>query len=116
MTRLDSKKAKRVRRHIRVRAKVKGTAGRPRLCIFRSSKHISFQLIDDNLGKTIIGFSDKDIKKGTKMERAGKLGELASKKVMEKGIKKIVFDRGGFRYHGRVQAFAEALRKGGLTL
>ena len=100
-------------RHRRIRAKISGTKERPRLSIYRSGKHIEAQLIDDESQKTIIGL--KDIKaKGTKMERASNLGETLAKEIINKGYKKIVFDRGGYQYHGRIKAFAESLRKGGL--
>lgn len=104
----------RIRRHKRIRAKIKGTENRPRLSISRSSKHIEAQLIDDTSQKTILGMKDYRIKKGTKTNRASELGALAAKQIMAKGYKKIVFDRGGYKYHGRIKALAEALRKGGV--
>ena len=105
---------KRIVRHRRVRAKIKGTSKLPRLSVFRSSKYIYLQVIDDAAGKTLFGISDRSIEKGTKFEKAYKLGKAAAGKILEKNIKKIVFDRGGFRYHGRVKALADGLREGGL--
>ncbi|HPZ74733.1 MAG TPA: 50S ribosomal protein L18 [Candidatus Pacearchaeota archaeon] len=108
-------KKKRDRRHKRVRAKIKGTNMRPRLSVFRSNTHISCQLINDNEGKTIINADDKEIKeKGKKTDIAFEVGKLIAKKGKEKGIEKVVFDRGYYRYHGRVKALAEGARKGGL--
>jgi len=112
------KQEKRIRRHKRVRAKVFGTAQVPRLCVFRSNKHIYAQLIDDEKGKTLVAASDLEIKykkkKITKNEKALEVGKLIAKKAMEKKIKKVVFDRGGYKYHGRVKALAEGAREGGL--
>lgn len=105
-----------VRRHARIRATVQGTAERPRLSVFRSNKHFQAQLIDDDKGVTMLAVSDlKMKKKGTKQEHATFLGEELAKKAKEKGIVKVVFDRGGFRYHGRLHAFADAARRGGLA-
>src|SRR3989344_4266801 len=104
------------RRHARIRASVKGTHERPRLSVFRSSKHIQAQIIDDEKGITLVSVSDLKIKKkGIKQERAVYIGEELAKKALEKGIKKVVFDRGGFRYQGRIRALADAVRKGGLS-
>ena len=107
-------KSNRIRRHNRIRAKIKGTSDRPRLSVFRSLKHIEAQLIDDRAQKTILGMKDLKIKKGTKTDHASGLGEAIAKEILAKGYKKIVFDRGGYQYHGRIKALAEALRKGGL--
>lgn len=105
-------------RHRRVRAKIKGTAGTPRVSVFRSNKHIFVQLIDDAAGKTIasnvVEAAPKTKMKGSKTELAGRIGEALAKKAKEAGISNVVFDRGGFKYHGRVKALAEGLRKGGL--
>lgn len=99
----------------RVRAKIKGTAKRPRLSVFRSLKHISVQLIDDEGAKTILSVSDKEVTgKHKKTELAQLVGELVAKKAKAKKIEKIVFDRGSNSYHGRVKAVAEGARKGGL--
>jgi len=118
-----SKQQKRNRRHKKVRAKIKGTAKTPRLCIFRSNKHIYAQLIDDEKGKTLASVSDEEIGKlaqKAKPIEAGKLliahqaGKLLAEKAIKAGIKEIVFDRGGYKYHGRVKALAEGAREGGL--
>ena len=95
----------RIRRHARIRAKVKGTAERPRLCVYKSNRYMEAQLIDDTKGNTLIA---------GKMDDAGKLGEDIAKRAKAAGIAKVVFDRGGFRYAGRVAALADAARKGGL--
>lgn len=105
---------KRKKRHKRVRAKIKGTAKVPRLCVFRSHKHIYGQLIDDEKGKTILSVSDKEVKAKNKIETAKEVGKTLAQKAVEKKIKKIVFDRGGYKYHGRVKALAEGAREGGL--
>lgn len=109
------KQQKRYRRHKRVRAKIKGTAKAPRLCIFRSAKHIYLQLIDDEKGKTILSSNDSELKneKG-KVDSARQLGKLLAEKALKKNIKKVVFDRGGYKYHGRVKAAADGAREGGL--
>ena len=101
------KQEKRYRRHKRVRAKVFGTAKVPRLCVFRSLKHIYVQLIDDEKGKTLAAAKGK-------LSDACKVGKLIGQKALEKKIKKVVFDRGGYKYHGRVKALAEGAREGGL--
>ncbi len=111
---IKNPKAQLIRRHARVRAKVRGVVSRPRLSVSRSTKHIQAQLIDDEKGVTIFGVSDIKVKKGTKQERAAHVGAEVAKKALEKGIKKIVFDRGGRRYHGRVKALADAAREAGL--
>lgn len=109
------KKTRRNIRHRRVRAKIRGTASVPRLCVFRSNRHTYCQLIDDDKNKTIIIASDIEIKsKGKKSEIAGKVGELLAKKSQEKKIEKVVFDRAGYKYHGRIKALADGARKGGL--
>ena len=115
---MQLKQAKLYRRHRRVRAKVKGTKECPRFSVFRSNQHISVQLIDDNKRQTLVGFDDLKIKnkKGlTKMQLAKEVGRLIAKKALEKKIKKVVFDRGGYKYHGRVKAMAEGAREGGLS-
>lgn len=103
-----------MRRHNRIRAKVKGTPERPRLSVFRSARHITAQLIDDTRGITIAAASDADVKKGTKLERATATGKALAAKAKEKGVTKAVFDRGGFLYTGRVRALADAARGAGL--
>lgn len=111
-------KSPRARRHDRVRARVSGTAARPRLVVFRSLKHIYAQLIDDTTGKTLVAASDYKIKtdqtRGGKTALAFGVGEALAKSAQKKGIKVVVFDRGGYRYHGRVKALADGARAGGL--
>ena len=110
----------RYRRHRRVRKKVDGTSSRPRLCVFRSLSHIYAQVIDDTQGRTLVSAStlDAEIKNDTtgksKTDRAGMVGQLLAKRAKEKKISQVAFDRGGFKYHGRVKALADAARKGGL--
>jgi large subunit ribosomal protein L18 len=108
------KKVKRIQRHKKVRKNVYGTDQRPRLAIFKSGQHIYAQIINDDVQKTLVSESDLKIKDGTKKDRAKKVGTELAKKAIKKNIKAIVFDRGGFRYHGRVAALAEGLREGGL--
>lgn len=109
-------KTRRIRRHNRVRSRVGGSLHRPRLSVFRSNKYLYAQLIDDDAGRTVLGMSDRGIskKKMKKTERAHALGEAFAKKAQEANMREVVFDRGGFRYHGRAKAFAEGARKGGL--
>lgn len=106
---------KKLRRKLRTRKKIKNLE-RPRLHVFRSNKHIHAQVIDDASGKTIVGFSDLKLKdtKGTKTEIAGKVGEEIAKLAVKKGVKEVVFDRGAYKYHGRVKALAEKAREAGL--
>jgi large subunit ribosomal protein L18 len=107
----------RLKRHSRVRSKISGTAECPRLNVFRSNKNIYAQLIDDVAGVTLASassFDNKDISGETKVNQATVVGETIAKSAVEKGIKKVVFDRGGYLYHGRVQALAEAARENGL--
>ncbi|MFT4037788.1 MAG: 50S ribosomal protein L18, partial [Thermomicrobiales bacterium] len=113
---------KRQRRHVRVRAKVSGTQARPRLNVFRSSAHIYAQVIDDNQGHTLLAASDLDAEvreragaEATKSERARVVGEVIGERAKAAGIDAIVFDRGGYLYHGRVKAVAEGARAAGLT-
>jgi large subunit ribosomal protein L18 len=114
-------RAARLRRHVRVRTALAGTPERPRLAIFRSLNHIYAQVIDDAKGHTLLAASDQDkevrgsLKGKKKSEVATAVGEALAKKAKDAGITSVVFDRGGFRYHGRVKALAEAARKGGLT-
>jgi len=110
-----AKNLKRFRRQVRIRAKVSGTASRPRLSIFRSNTNIYAQLIDDNAGVTLGAASDLKLKKeGTKTDMSKKVGEAIAKIAAEKWIKEVVFDRGWFAYHGRVKALADAAREAGL--
>ncbi len=110
----------RERRHRRVRQKVRGSVERPRLAVFRSSKHIYAQIVIDGSGKTLVGISSLDAEIAGKAIAGGKtgvakaVGELLARRAMERGIKKVVFDRGGFIYHGRVAALAEGARSGGM--
>jgi large subunit ribosomal protein L18 len=114
-------RAARARRHLRVRERLAGTPERPRLAVFRSLNHIYAQIIDDSAGHTLVAASDveTDVKSARdgkkKSEVAGLVGEVLARKAKEKGIASVVFDRAGFKYHGRVKAFAEAARKAGLT-
>ena len=121
MKKTHTPRAARRRRHVRVRERLSGTPDKPRLAVFRSLNHIYAQIIDDTAGHTLAFATDleadvkskRDGKK--KLELAGLVGEVLAKKAKEKGIATVVFDRGGFKYHGRVKAFADAARKGGLT-
>lgn len=103
-----------MRRHNRIRAKVSGTGEVPRLAVFRSTKHINVQLIDDTKGVTLVAAGDMTITKGTKLEHAVLVGKDIASKAKAKNITKVVFDRGGFLYAGRVKALADAAREGGL--
>ncbi|GKI16175.1 50S ribosomal protein L18 [Allofournierella sp.] len=119
MVNKPDKNEARLRRHRRVRGKISGTAERPRLDVFRSSKHIYAQIIDDVAGVTLVSASsmEKGFEGfGGNIEAAGKVGKMIAEKALEKGIKTVVFDRGGFVYHGRVKALAEGAREGGLEL
>jgi large subunit ribosomal protein L18 len=111
---MDDKKLKRLRRHRRVRAKMKGTAKIPRFCVFRSNKYIYGQLINDEKGKTLFSANDKGLKAKNKIEAAKEVGKLIAQKAVEQKITKAVFDRGGYKYHGRVKSLAEGAREGGL--
>ena len=107
-------------RHLRVRAKVKGTTSSPRLCVFRSLNHIYAQVINDSRGHTLASAStlDPEIKSAvdgkTKVTKSELVGSLVAKRALSQGIKQVAFDRGGFKYHGRVKALAEAARREGL--
>lgn len=120
MSRTKPKTRARIRRHFRVRKKVRGTTSRPRLAVFRSNKHISVQLIDDEQGRTLASAStvEPDIRGGptSTVEAAGRVGSLIAERAKAVGVTRVVFDRGGYRYHGRVAAVAEAAREGGLEL
>lgn len=116
ITKGDKNKARK-KRHLRVRKHITGTAERPRLNVFRSSKHMYAQLIDDVAGKTIVSASTLDVEgigNGGSIESAAKVGELVAKRAIEKGATKVVFDRGGYLYHGRIKALADAAREAGL--
>lgn len=115
---MSDKRNKRIRRHKRVRARIKGTSQRPRLSVFRSNRHVLVQLIDDVKGHTLISASDREITKirAKKTELARRTGELAAEKARQKEIVSAVFDRGGYGYHGQVKAVAEGAGKGGLRI
>jgi large subunit ribosomal protein L18 len=114
------KRESRIRRHRRVRKKVQGTAERPRLAVFRSNKHITAQVIDDRAGRTLAAASttEADLKAGAtgNKEAAAKVGQLVAERAKAAGVTKVVFDRGGNLYHGRVAAVADAAREAGLEL
>jgi large subunit ribosomal protein L18 len=106
----------RLRRRRRVRAKVRGTAERPRLAVFRSNRGIGAQLIDDVAGHTLaaVNWTESDLKSLGRLEQAGKAGELLAERAKSAGVETVVFDRAGYRYHGRVKALADGAREGGL--
>ena len=110
--------ARRLKRRRRVRAKVRGTAERPRISVFRSNRGISAQLIDDDQGRTLaaVNWTEAELRSLGRMEQAAKAGELIAQRAKDAGIEAAVFDRGGYRYHGRVKAFAEGVREGGLAV
>jgi large subunit ribosomal protein L18 len=111
-----TKPQKRLRRRRRVRAKVRGTAERPRLSVYRSNRGVFAQLIDDDAGRTIAGVSwtEDELRKLDSMEQAKRVGQLLAERGKAAGIETCVFDRGGYRFHGRVAAIAEGAREGGL--
>ena len=117
---LSLKERKRIYRHQRIRKTLEGTPHRPRLCVHRSLKHMYAQIIDDTQGKVLFSLSTLDkhlrpqLKQGGDIQAASLLGEAFASQTASRGIKKVSFDRGGYLYHGRVKAFAEAARKGGL--
>jgi len=111
-------KDQRKKRHLRVRGKVRGVAERPRLSVFRSNRHIYGQVIDDEERNTLVAASSHDLQEtataGDKKEVARQVGQLLAKRCLKQGIRSVTFDRGGYRYHGRVKALAEGAREGGL--
>jgi large subunit ribosomal protein L18 len=109
-----TREQQRYRRHLRVRKKVTGTAERPRLVIFRSLKHISAQLVDDVARRTIATVTSTTLETGKKTEKSTEVGKLIAAKAKDAGITKVVFDRAGYKYHGRVKAVADGAREGGL--
>jgi large subunit ribosomal protein L18 len=111
-----TKGAQRLRRRRRVRAKVTGSAERPRLSVFRSNRGVSAQLIDDVAARTIaaVNWTEPDLKSLGRMDQAKRVGELLAERAKAEGIETIVFDRGGYQYHGRVKALADGAREGGL--
>ena len=117
-----NRSGKRFKRHARIRQKVWGTAKRPRLVVFRSLRNLEGQIVNDDMGHTVIGLSTlspalenfETEKQNVKLEKARAAGLLLAEQATEKGVKEVVFDRGGYKYHGRVMAFAEGAREGGL--
>ena len=109
--------AKRLKRRRRVRAKVTGTAERPRIAVFRSNRGISAQLIDDASGRTLahVNWTEADLKSLPRMEQAKRAGEVLAERAKAAGVESAVFDRGGYQYHGRVKALADGAREGGLA-
>ena len=118
MTQVASRGAARQKRHERIRLHLDGTTERPRLAVFRSIKHISAQVIDDSSGRTLAAAStlEKELRdsKKTKTEEAGVVGRLVAERAKSAGVERVVFDRAGFRYHGRVKSLADAAREAGL--
>ena len=111
--RLKSREDRRARRHLRVRKKVVGTPERPRLVVYRSLKHIYAQLVDDQAGRTLMTVTDGDLS-GKKSEKSSEVGRRIAQRAKEAGVTKVVFDRAGYQYHGRVKAVADGAREGGL--
>ena len=114
---LSTKPQKRLKRRRRVRAKVRGSAERPRISVFRSNRGIFAQLIDDDSGRTLasVNWTESDLRSLKPMEQASKAGALLAERAKAAGVETVVFDRGGYQYHGRVKALAEGAREGGLT-
>jgi large subunit ribosomal protein L18 len=112
-----TKQEQRLRRRRRVRAKVRGTAERPRLSVYRSNRGIFAQLVDDAAGRTLaaVNWTESDLRGLARMEQAKRAGEVLAQRASEAGVTSCVFDRGGYRYHGRVRALAEGAREGGLS-
>ena len=121
MVKKESRQKVRVKKHNRMRNRFSGTAERPRLAVFRSNNHMYAQIIDDTVGNTLVSAStlQKDVKanleKTNNVDAAAYLGKVIAEKAIEKGIKDVVFDRGGFIYHGKIQALADAAREAGLN-
>jgi len=111
-----TKERRRLRRRRRVRAKVRGSAGRPRLSVFRSNRGVAAQLIDDDAAKTLVAVSwtEPELRKLKPVEQAKRAGALLAERAKEAGVQACIFDRGGYQYHGRVRALAEGAREGGL--
>jgi large subunit ribosomal protein L18 len=123
MTKTNAKNSNRIRRHARLRAKVSGTASRPRVAVFKSNQYTYVQVVDDAAHKTLIGLNDEKMKgggapkeAGAKEKKAFALGETVAEKLKGMKIAEAVFDRGGFKYHGRIKAIAEGLRAGGIKI
>lgn len=121
MSRITTHRQARSRRHLRLRRRVKGTSERPRLSVFRSLNHIYVQVVDDTTGVTLAAASTlensiiEEVKSNDKSAKSKKVGSTIAERAKEKGVTSVVFDRGGYRYHGRVQALAEGAREGGLV-
>ena len=115
---VKTKQATRLKRRRRVRAKISGTAERPRISVFRSNRGIAAQLVDDVAGHTLVSVSwtEEPLRAKSPMEQATAAGKLLAERAQAAGIERAVFDRGGYQYHGRVKAFAEGVREGGLTV
>jgi large subunit ribosomal protein L18 len=118
MSAVQLKQARRVRRKRRVRSKISGTAERPRVSVFRSNRGVSAQLIDDTVGKTFasVSWTEPELRKLSGVDQAKKAGNLLAERAKQAGVEAAVFDRNGYLYHGRVQAFADGVREGGLTV
>ena len=118
MIKRETSKQRHRKRHLRVRVQIKGTPQRPRLNVFRSLEHIYAQVIDDTIGHTLVAACSLEVEVreagGKKADRSKLVGKLLARRALERGIGQVVFDRGGYRYHGRVKALAEAAREGGL--
>jgi len=116
MIKTPARKIARKKRHLRIRNKLSGTAASPRLCVFRSNKHMYAQIIDDVAHHTLASASTHDIKldKSSNVDAAKAVGEAIAKKALDLGVKEVVFDRSGYKYHGKVQALADAAREAGL--
>jgi len=120
----NKKAVAKLRRHRKIRQKIQGTKKRPRLCVFKSNRHVYAQIIDDVAGQSLVASSDLEVKKkekvklvkGTNVKEAKEVGKLLAAKATKAKIKEVVFDRGGFKYHGVVKAVAEGAREGGLLL
>ena len=114
---VTTRPGRRLRRRRRVRAKVRGTAQRPRISVFRSNRGMFLQLIDDDSGRTLaaVTWTEAELKGLARMEQANKAGQLLAERAKAAGVERAVFDRGGYQYHGRVKALAEGAREGGLT-
>ena len=113
-----TKETRRLKRRRRVRAKVSGTAMRPRVSVFRSNRGLSAQLVDDHSGRTLaaVHWYEPDLRKLASADRTKRSGEMLAERAKAAGVSEVVFDRGGYRYHGHVQAFAEAIREAGITV
>jgi len=113
---MTKKQQSRWQRKKRVRSIIQGTAQRPRLSVFRSLHSVSVQVIDDNQGRTLLSACTEQVKKGTAMDKAYEVGVMVAKQCKEKKINELVFDRNGYKYHGKVKAVAEGVREGGIMM